>query len=392
MDVRRLALWEGRYATYMSNDIFSSIIEDQGNVVLELTSRALSGARINALSLPYFRGTGAGVMSDGNGEWWQGRQSLYQAGGAYFTFPSNSDDIITANNTYWMVRRYGTEEKHGGVWRASEMKSREEGNRYQIKRVDMLLPGHPVLYTAIYIENTGESQIEGFVSWHSMLSYPAIETSSMICSNARYYTAYAMARRESGIGRFKPGMVFEELKHAPLLRGGSADAGFIPPPTGTYDYLIGKANDRDRSSWIAVNNPRSQLLYFLITPRVAQSDDEYVFPNVDLTENYLGRMDAPWALFDGACPEVMSLTCGFNSGPKGSRNFILLPGEHKIIYVANAFQCYDNPRIGMSFYSTEFTDAGVVFKRTKSWAMIPIDHRFNVLREQSAKVFFPSEE
>ena len=63
MDIRRLALWEGRYATYMSNDIFSSLIEDQGEVLLELTSRTLSGARINALSLPYFRGTGSGVMS-----------------------------------------------------------------------------------------------------------------------------------------------------------------------------------------------------------------------------------------------------------------------------------------------------------------------------------------
>ena len=149
MDVRRLALWEGRYATYMSNDIFSAIIEDQGDVVLELTSRALSGARINALVLPYFRGTGAGVMSDPNGEWWQSRQTLYQAGGAYFSFPSTSMDMITSSGTYWSVRRYGTEEGHGGVWRYSEMKSREAGNRYHIGKVDMLLPGHPVLYTAI---------------------------------------------------------------------------------------------------------------------------------------------------------------------------------------------------------------------------------------------------
>ena len=387
MDVRRLALWEGRYATYMSNDIFSAIIEDQGEVVLELTSRALSGARISALSLPYFRGTGAGVLSDPNGEWWQNRQSLYQAGGAYFSFPSTSMDMITSSGTYWIVRRYGTEERHGGVWRYSEMKSREEGNRYHIGKVDMLLPGHPVLYTAIRIENTGDTRIEGSASWHSMITYPAIETGSMIQSNARYYTAYAMASRESGIGRFKPGVVFDELKHAPLIRGGNADAGYVPPVTGTYDYLIGKASEKDGVSWIAVNNPRSQLLFFMLTPRRSESEEDYFFPNVDLAENYLGRMDAPWALFDGACPQVMALTCGFNSGPKGTRNFILAPGEHKVIYLANAFQSYDNPRIGLGYYSTEFTDSGVVFKRTKSWALIPIDHRFQAIREQSAKVF-----
>ena len=36
MDVRRLALWEGRYATYMSNDIFSAMEADSGIRVKEL--------------------------------------------------------------------------------------------------------------------------------------------------------------------------------------------------------------------------------------------------------------------------------------------------------------------------------------------------------------------
>ena len=86
MDIRRLSLWEGRYATYMSNDIFSALIEDQGEVLLELTSRTLSGARINAMALPYFRGTGAGVISDENSEWWQSseapRRSMEACGGS----------------------------------------------------------------------------------------------------------------------------------------------------------------------------------------------------------------------------------------------------------------------------------------------------------------------
>ena len=387
MDVRRLALWEGRYATYMSNDIFSTLIEDQGDVVLELTSRALSGARISALMLPYFRGTGSGVLSDGNGEWWQNRQELYQAGGAYFTFPSTSSDSITATNTFWTVRRYGTEEKHGGVWRLSEMKSSEAGNRYRLMKLDMLLPGHPVLYTAIRMENTGDMEITGAASWRSMISYPAMETGSVIRTNARSFTAYGMASRESGVSRFKPGVVFDELRHAPLMRGGNADAGYVPPPTGTYDYMVGKVSEKNKMSWIAVNNPKSQLIYFLVTPRIPLSENEYVFPNVDIVENYLGRMDAPWAIFDGACPQVMALTCGLTSGPKDSKSLILRPGEHKVIYLANAFQCYDNPRIGLGFSSVEFTDSGIVFKRTKSWAMIAFDYTFSALREQSERIF-----
>ena len=54
MDIRRLSLWEGRNATYMSNDSFSVVIEDQGEVALELSAKMENGARISPLSLPYF--------------------------------------------------------------------------------------------------------------------------------------------------------------------------------------------------------------------------------------------------------------------------------------------------------------------------------------------------
>lgn len=386
MDIRRLPLWEGRYATYMSNDSFSALIEDQGEVMLELTSRTLSGARINALSLPYFRGTGAGVMSDPNSEWWQGNEALYQAGGAYFTFPGPSGERMNSVDTYWSVRRYGTEEAHGGVWRLSEMKSREEGNRFRLEKVDMLLPEQPVLYTAIRITNTGDEPLSGSASWHSMLSSPFLETGSMISSNARYYTAYALSRRESGVNRFMPGRVFDELRHAPLVRGGSADAGYVPPPTGTYDYLIGKLPDKDSIGWIAMNNPRCQLLYAMFTPRT-EEDGILPFPNADIAENYLGRMDAPWALFDGATPEIRAVTLGFNTGPKGTRNIVLQPGETRTVYVGNGFVSYDNPRIGLGFYSVEPTDDGLVFKRTKSWAFMAADHRFTALKAQMERLF-----
>ena len=385
MDIRRLPLWEGRYATYMSNDIFSALIEDQGEVLLELTSRTLSGARINALALPYFRGTGSGVLSDVNGEWWQGSESLYQAGGGYFTFPSSSDEEINATNTYWTLRRYGTEEEYGGVWRLSEMKSRAEGNRYKLEKIDLILPGQPVLYTAVRMTNTGSDTLMGSASWHSMIGSPLLETGSLISSNAKYWTAYALSRRESGVNRFLPGTIFDELKHAPLVRGGSADAGFVPPPTGTYDYLIGKLPEKGPLGWVAINNPECQLLYFMFT--LHGDADSYSFPNVDIAENYLGRMDAPWALFDGATPEIRAVTIGFNNGPKGTRNLSLEPGETKTIYVGNGFISYDNPRIGLGFFSVDLTEDGIVFKRTKSWAMLPADHKFEALKALTEKLF-----
>lgn len=383
MDIRRLVLWEGRYATYMSNDIFAATIEDQGDVLLELTSRALSGARINALALPYFRSTGESVESDPNGGWWQNLQSLYQAGGGYFSFQT---DRGLSTDPYWILRRYGTEDEFGGVWRYSELKIRGDGG-YKLGKIDMILPGQPVLYTAVRIENKGESELRASAAWHSMLGYPAIETGTMIQTSARCFTAYGMTQRESGVGRFRPGIIFDDLRHAPLARGGNADAGYIPAPTGTYDYIIGKIPEREEKAWIAVNNPRSQLIFFMLTPNRAEKDEDFLFPNADLAENFLGRMDAPWALYDGGVPEVMALTCGFNAGPKGTRNMVIPPGSSRMIYLANGFVSYDNPRIALGYSSTEFTDEGVVFKRTKSWAFLAIDHSFRAIRRQAEKVF-----
>ena len=78
MDIRRLPLWEGRYATYMSNDSFSALIEDQGEVMLELTSRTLSGARINALLC-----RSVGLLSYLEGGYADGPVSVYLRGGLF---------------------------------------------------------------------------------------------------------------------------------------------------------------------------------------------------------------------------------------------------------------------------------------------------------------------
>lgn len=387
MDIRRLSLWEGRNATYMSNDSFSVVIEDQGEVALELSSRMENGARISPLSLPYFRGTGSGVFSDENSTWWRSRQGLYQAGGAYFNFPENNEDIINSSNTYWMLRRYGTEDENHGVWKYSEMKSRAENNRYHLGRVDLIIPGHNVLYTAIRITNTGDVTLKGSPSWNAMLTSPLIETGSMIDSNSKYFTVYPLRSRESGINRFSTFKVFDDLKKAPLENGGSADASIVPSPTGTYDYIIGKFPEKDGTRWVSVINPRTQMIFITFTPS-AVGDEDYEFPNSTIGENYYGRLDAPWALFDGATPQVMAVTAGFNAGPKGTMNLSIEPGQSKNIYIGTSFSYYSNPRLSLGFYNNEVTPEGFLFKRTKSAVVIPADTSFSILRKLSKRVFF----
>lgn len=389
MDIRRLSLWEGRYATYMSNESFSALIEDQGEIILEMSVRNINGARTSSLALPYFRGTGSGVMSDDNGQWWRMNQGLYQAGGAYFNFPSNSDDVINTSNTYWTLRRYGTEDEFGGVWQYSEMKSRAENNKYKIGRVDLILPGEDVIYTALSINNYGENSIKGSAKWVSMLSSPLVERGTNISTNASNFSVYPLTYRESGVNRFVPKVRFDDLKKAPLLKGGYADASVVPSPTGTYDYIMGNV-EPSSLSWVGAINPEDQMGFFVFTPK-KESENEYSFPFCTIGENWYGRMDSPWALFDGATPQIRSLSLGFASGERGNENFVLQSGETRVLYIANSYTSVDSVKIAsLGFYSTEVRSDGLLLKRTKTTSLIRLDSSFKAIKKLSKKIFFKS--
>ena len=387
MDIRRLSLWEGRDATYMSNGSFFVVTEDQGEITLEISVRNGQGARISSLCLPYFRGTGSGVMSDENGEWWRKRQGLYQAGGMYFSFPSGSDDIINTSNTYWSVRRYGTEDEFGGVWKYSEMKSREIGNRYKVGKVDLVLPNHDVLYTSYSITNIGDTTLKGNPQWTAVLSSPLVENGTYISTNAKKYSVFPLANRESGINRFVPGTVFQDLRKAPLLKGGVGDASVVPSPTGTYDYIMGQLSD-ESVDWVSATNPSDQMS-FMIFMQKKQNEDEFSMPFCTIGENWYGRMDAPWALFDGATPQVRSLSLGFSYGESGSMNFSLQPGETKTCYMGALYSYIDNQRLAsLGFYSNETKPEGFVLRRTKSVFVLEADTAFKALRKISKRLFF----
>lgn len=380
MDIRRLPLWEGRNATIMNNGEINAVIEDQGEVMLELSNQVRSGARVNPLAIPYFRGFGSGVLSDPNGSWYSMKETLYQAGGSYFTFPYPSEERITSNNTYWMVRRYGTEALHGGVWRLSSMKSREEGNRYELEKLDYLAPDTPFVYTLVNIRNNGDDVLDASPAMNSMLSFPFLESGDFINTNARHFTCYSRGVRELAENRFKPGVVFEDLKKAPLLSGGCADASVTPSPTGSYDYILGKIPSNERLGWITVTNPRSMSVYMSFTTSFGDVG-VYDLENVSITENYLGRIDAPWALFDGGTSQVYSLTVGFNSGPKGTRHMHLEGHQEAEILYANGYFNYENPRISLGFYSCDIADDAFTFKRTKSTMRVNADTSFSRIRE-----------
>lgn len=395
MDIRRIPLWVGRNATMLTNEEIRVLIEDQGDITLELSAKCAGGGWVNALSIPYFRGTGSDVTADPNFDWWKGKAHTYQAGGIYITFPDKDETHFTASNTYWTVRRYGTDEKYGGVWRLSEVKSRQEGNSYHLRKVDLLLPGHPVVYTALMITNTGAEKLEMNYEIHSMLSPPFLVPGCRIHTSTALFKAYPPNLREVAVNRLRSGIAFTDLEKAPSARSGYIDISTIPGATGSYDYVMGKLDENSSLGWMTVINPCLQMLYCTFfpgpsSPLVAQG--VLPMPRMDLAMNYLGRMDNPWAFYEGGTPQVFSLTSGsgcidHHGGFSDSATYSLPSGESRTMCCGNAFLCYDNPRIGGGFYTMEQTDEGLLCKRTKSTALIACDYGFNILSEVLTKIF-----
>lgn len=388
MDIRRIPLWESRNATYMSNNLLRTVIEDQGEVAIELSAAAIQGGFVNAVTPPYFRGRGAGVLSDPNSDWWKGRSSFYQAGGIYVSFPSKDEDHILTTNTSWLVRRYGSDGDSGGVWRLSTMKSREEGQRYHAYKVDLLLPGHPVLYSLVRIVNSGEDDLSYNASVHAMLTPPFLESGCLLSTSGAAYTAFAPNFREVAFNRMRPGQVFGDLRHAPAVNGANLDAGYIPGPTGSYDYIVGQLDRNTDLGWTAMINPRLQMVHLMFFPSVHSKLPDQVMksPHVDVAYNLLGRMDSPWALYEGGTGQVFSLTVGHgrldhHGVLAGPSSWTLKPGGTVDIVSGQAFTSFDNPRLGGGFYTLEHEEFGLVLKRTKSYAYIQCDYEFRTVRE-----------
>lgn len=394
MDIRRIPLWESRNATYMSNDLVRCVVEDQGEVTLELSAAAVQGGFLNALCLPYFRGRGLGVRSDVNADWWKSKQSFYQAGGSYFSFPSGDQERILLGNAYWIVRRYGSDGATGGIWRLSEMKSREEGNRYHASKVDMLLPGQPCLYSLVRITNTGEEDLEYNLATHSMLAPPFLESGCFINTAGATFTAFAPNFREVAFNRLRAGVPFQDLRHAPGVGAQSVDAAYVPGPTGSYDYMMGNLDLGNELGWATVVNPRLQMVWALYFPGPASKlpDGVVRMPNLDIACNLAGRMDSPWALYEGGTPQVFSLTIGggrmdHHGAFQTPASYLLKPGETMTAIQGQALTRYENPRIGQGFYTLEKESGGLVCKRTKSYAFIPCEPDFDSILALSERLF-----
>lgn len=410
MDIRRLRLWESRNATVLNNDLIRIVLEDQGGMTLELSSDTPAGGRINAHLLPHYRGSGTSVFSDENGEYWKNSPFLYQKAGSYLSFPNfgqayaNERDQQDHNgytaSSYWMVERYGTDPQFGGVWLMSLVRNRKA--KWQVRKIDMLLPNQPVHYTACVITNTGTEDLIANAVWNNELGSPFLESGCVLNASA---TSWMTGDETQLIGvnsRLEPNTKFEDWKKAPLKGGGTVDLTEVPPVIGKSDFISGSIPRTASLGWSSVINPRQQMVYFNFFPGpAALAEDEVPINFNNFMFDYGGRSETPWTLYQGGMSQQYSLNCGSGTNNLytglehaqpgdtvlGCDSLITIKaGETKKFYYASAFSPYDNNRIGGNFHTVEQVVEGIVLKRTKSWAFIPCDSIFHSLKELTKRL------
>ncbi len=411
MDVRRFPLWEGRNATLLTNDLVRVVIEDQGGMVLELSNTSAQGGLVNAHALPWFRGTGMSVHYDDNHEFWQDNSLLYQRAGSYFCFPNFGAPCVVdgyehdrdgfAANGYWMVERYGTDTQFGAAWLLSTISCRDSQHSWTIRKVDMLLPKHPVLYTSCTITNNESTPMVANVAWRNFLGSPFLESGCVLNSSANSWIASSL--NDNGVAsRILPGTPFDTLGSSPMADGLFADLNTVPGMVGATDFLAGSQAQESKLGWSTVINPRLQMLYCTFFPGpAAQEPTDLPLTDIHLLCDYGGRAMPPWSLYPGGTSQVFSLGCGAGTSyldkglsqslsvteaPLGPTCISLGAGQSKSVMYASAFAPFENPRIGSNIYSVEQVVEGLVFKRTRSYAFIEADSTFHALRTLTSKL------
>lgn len=412
MDVKRLQLWEDRQATLLSNESVRTVIEDHGGMVLELSNVNEHGGRVNAHPLYWFHGKGASVTSDKNHEFYKESDLLYHLGGNFFCFPNFGPNHHVQNvdheghgwtaNGVWNVIKYGKDAETGANWLLSSMIGPNPAYPFEAWKIDMLLPGHPVLYSSVTVKNTGAVALPANSAWHNTVGSPFLESGCIINLSAENFCTVIEDSEFKHGSRLAFGKEFTDLTKAPLRKDGTCDLSVVPGMIGYTDFITGNVPSDARLGWSSVINPRQKMVYFSFFPGPAALEpNEIPLRFNNLWMQYGGRPSSPWALYDGGtdqtfCLGVENSISYFANGlgnsiaePEllGAPTTVLLPpGEMRVQRYGTAFTGFENGKISTGIQSVEQVVEGVVLKRGKAWAFIECDSTFHFLKKMEEKV------
>jgi hypothetical protein len=307
--VMRILETGDREATVLEQDLIRVVINDEGGMTPELSGVTGSG-RINAHWIPWFRSNSGKKYKDSeHGAFWKANL-LYHLAGNFPCIPNFGPGHIVdgvnmpvhgwSANQKWRFVNNGIDEASGAAWALTVLESPDKTMPLSFRKIDVLIPGHPVHYSSITVKNQGGTDISICAGFHNTLGAPLLQPGCRISGAASRWSTPPLGGEFDTTTRLVPGAEFPSLDKAPLAKGGRADISLVPGPIGYTDFASGMIPEYSSLGWSALVNPALKMAYicFFTGPRSAKEDDIILRFN-DLWMQYGGRPYTPWALYDG---------------------------------------------------------------------------------------------
>lgn len=422
MDIRRVRIKDDENATVLSNDLIRAVVQDNNGRLIELSAMNIHGGWVNSNKLhrfPFSKDTVEQnikrLKADPLLEKLYGYQVKLEKNDALdleqkrerekeiiLNNIHNYDDLLNKSETLnkdvnddyirtmfetdrvkWVVERYGSDEATGGVWVMSKNLD-YRNNIWATKRLDVVLPNQPVVYSALYIKNICNESIKLKVGFDNTIGSPFLESNCVINSSAKMWNKYSDIDQSMIVERISNSKKPFSLEKAPLLSGGNCDLKSVSGVIGSTDVIYAK-NDLEKNShiWFSVINPNYQLVYLSFSPTKNLMQDMDIPLNYStMVLDYGGRHQPPWSLYEGGPSNEFSIHLGASTSYFGQGGGVeIAPNEIKRIMYARSLTTYDNPRMGNNFSSFESFNHNIVLKRTKSSIVIPSDPKFEIIKK-----------
>jgi hypothetical protein len=403
--VQRVEEAGGRNAIVLETSLVRVVIDDEGGMVPEFS--ALQDRRaLNAHWIPSFRANAGEAWDEKkHGAYWKNRL-LYNIAGNFPCFPNFGGTHIlegetmpaygwTANGV-WRLEGHGIDRESGAAWTVSRLSQSGCGLDLTFTKIDAVIPGSPVHYTSIRVQNNGAGPAEINAGWHNMVGPPFLQAGCRISSCAVRWMTPPPGGEWDETGRLALGADFVSLSKAPLALGGRCDISEVPGLIGCTDFAVGAVPDKVGIGWFSVVNTARKLVYLnFFTGSAAAGDDDILISFNALWMQYGGRSFTPWALYNGGTDQNFCLGLGntvaaFTGGLAYARETkelldnpatVTIPARGaKTLRYGTLFAPYENNLLDDGITTIDAEDNALVCVKSGAWRFFA-DPSFSVLKK-----------
>lgn len=418
MDIRRVKIKENENATVLSNDLIRAVVQDYNGRLIEFSAMNIHGGWVNSNKLhrfPFSKDIVDSSVRHSFKDPLMDKLYGYQvkvADDSSLDNPedgnikdgiSNFDELVNQSENIaadekdafldavfekdrikWVVQRYGSDETTGGVWVLSTNDINFKNNIWDVKRLDVVLPNQPVVYSALYVKNISGETVNLNVGFDNTIGAPFLEAGCVVNSSAKLWNKFKDIDTTKIFERTADTNKPFPLDKIPQKSGGTWDAKSMVGIFGTTDVLYAKNEIENNSHiWSSIINPAHQLIYLSFAPGKKIMEDIDIDLNYStMVLDYGGRNQPPWSLYEGGPSNEFSIHLGSSNSYYGKGQGVAFkPEEVKRVLYARCLTTYDNTRMGNNFTSFESFNHNIVLKRTKSSIVIPSDPKFEIIKK-----------